>query len=214
MKWLKEAINDACAFISENSGQIAILDGSNTSKERQIAIKDHVEALSQHSDAAIKVVWIEVCSNENEFVDANIREMLALSPDFVHSTEDSCFDEVYSRIKMYEPSYHSVANHLDDSFMILTNCGEQVHTNKMRGYILGRIVFFLMNLRASRSPIYFTRHGESIFNTENRIGGDSDLSPRGREYGKKLEGFMLNSTDIASNSEFKIWVSSIIQILT
>jgi broad specificity phosphatase PhoE len=38
-------------------------------------------------------------------------------------------------------------------------------------------------------PIYFSRHGESEYNHEDRIGGDPDLTTRGYAYAKKLNQF-------------------------
>lgn len=39
-------------------------------------------------------------------------------------------------------------------------------------------------------PIWFSRHGESQFNAQGRIGGDSPLSPRGMLYAEKLNEFV------------------------
>lgn len=39
-------------------------------------------------------------------------------------------------------------------------------------------------------PIWFSRHGESQFNAQGRIGGDSPLSPRGLLYAQKLHEFV------------------------
>jgi len=46
-----------------------------------------------------------------------------------------------------------------------------------------------MNLHITPRPIYFTRHGESLFNIEDRIGGDPDLSERGYKYAQRLSQF-------------------------
>ncbi len=46
---------------------------------------------------------------------------------------------------------------------------------------------FTINLTLSpQKNIYLSRHGESLYNTENRIGGDSDLSHKGLKYAKAL----------------------------
>ena len=37
--------------------------------------------------------------------------------------------------------------------------------------------------------IFFSRHGQSIYNLDNRVGGDSDISKLGQEYSKKLFNF-------------------------
>jgi len=44
-----------------------------------------------------------------------------------------------------------------------------------------------MNIRVLPRTIYLTRHGESEMNLLQRIGGDSRLSPRGREVRKVLK---------------------------
>ena len=38
--------------------------------------------------------------------------------------------------------------------------------------------------------IYLSRHGESEYNLEDRIGGDSNLTPRGQQYAKSLGLYM------------------------
>jgi hypothetical protein len=49
-------------------------------------------------------------------------------------------------------------------------------------------MFFLFNLHVTSRPIWLTRHGESEFNVQGRIGGDSGLSLRGSAYAARLEG--------------------------
>lgn len=43
--------------------------------------------------------------------------------------------------------------------------------------------------------IYISRHGESMYNLENRIGGNPSLSPQGMKYAKAL-GNHVNSWEI------------------
>ena len=49
-----------------------------------------------------------------------------------------------------------------------------------RLYLLGRIVQFLSNLHATHQTIYLSRHGQSEYNFQGKIGGDSGLSPMAR----------------------------------
>lgn len=49
-----------------------------------------------------------------------------------------------------------------------------------------------MNLHIYPRPIYLSRHGESIYNTEDRIGGDSALSAQGELYGKEIAKFFID----------------------
>lgn len=67
-----------------------------------------------------------------------------------------------------------------------------------------RIVFFLMNIHASRRTIYFTRSGPSRI--EHSYKADSELSPLGLEYADRLAEFIkkkrreLRAARIAVNS--------------
>jgi len=47
----------------------------------------------------------------------------------------------------------------------------------------------LMHIHNRPRPIYFTRHGESLFNVEDKVGGNPDLSERGYAYTIKLNQF-------------------------
>lgn len=43
-----------------------------------------------------------------------------------------------------------------------------------------------MNLHLTPRAIFLTRHGESEYNVSGKIGGDSNLSERGRKYAAAL----------------------------
>ena len=99
-------------------------------------------------------------------------------------------------------------------FWQLVDVGRQLMTNRLSGYLNGRILFFLQNLNIAPRPIWITRHGESEYNvkvcdahslqpfvvvdvsyvcvlcSQGLIGGDSGLSPRGISYAQKLAAFM------------------------
>jgi 6-phosphofructo-2-kinase/fructose-2,6-biphosphatase 2 len=46
------------------------------------------------------------------------------------------------------------------------------------------------------NTVYLSRHGQSVYNTEDRIGGNSDLSKYGSTYPKMLLEFMEENEDI------------------
>ncbi|KAK4029552.1 LOW QUALITY PROTEIN: 6-phosphofructo-2-kinase/fructose-2,6-bisphosphatase-like [Daphnia magna] len=53
--------------------------------------------------------------------------------------------------------------------------------------------------------LYFSRHGESEYNVLGKVGGDADLSSRGRQYADCLAEYV-NST-LGSIPGFKLWTS-------
>lgn len=52
----------------------------------------------------------------------------------------------------------------------LFDVGKKIIANRITGYLPGRLVFFLMNIHITPRPIWLTRHGESEFNAQERIG--------------------------------------------
>lgn len=61
------------------------------------------------------------------------------------------------------------------------NVGRRFLVNRVQDYIQSKIVYYLMNIHVHSHSIYLCRHGESDHNIEGRIGGDSELSPRGKQ---------------------------------
>ena len=74
--------------------------------------------------------------------------------------------------------------------------------HNIKGYLPTKIISYILNLQNHPKCIYFTRHGESIFNKEDRVGGDSDLSENGVKYCKYLNGFFNNE---AKNERFDLY---------
>lgn len=138
----------------------------------------------------------------------NIKETKLFSPDYVHQKAQEALEDFRSRIAMYEKAYETLRDEEDGSFIKLIDVGKQVMVNRIQGYLPGRIVFFLMNLRINKDPIYITRHGESQFNVEGRVGGDSSLTEKGREYGKALSAFIDSQPDL-KGKQLSVWCSTL-----
>lgn len=60
------------------------------------------------------------------------------------------------------------------------------------GYLPSRILSYVINLTQHKvqHPIYLVRHGESLYNVENRIGGDPGLTANGEQQANELLGFL------------------------
>lgn len=78
----------------------------------------------------------------------------------------------------------------DLAYLKLINYHHKVVTNNMmRSFIGSRVAQFLTSVHPYKRTIYLSRHGESEYNVEKKIGGDSSLSPLGREYAPRLAEF-------------------------
>jgi broad specificity phosphatase PhoE len=62
--------------------------------------------------------------------------------------------------------------------------------NKVKGFLMQKVVNFIMNLRTTSHAFYLTRHGQSEYNDLGRIGGDSGLTEHGLRYAEKLAAFV------------------------
>ncbi len=105
----------------------------------------------------------------------------------------------------------------EESFVRLLNSGQRVRTFKIHGYLASKIVFFLMNLNFAKCPIYISRHGESEFNLTHKIGGNSNLSARGRQYATLLGQFISDPSacpDVQPLSELALWTSTLLRTRT
>ena len=78
--------------------------------------------------------------------------------------------------------------------------------NNIRGYLPTTIISFVMNLHPEARPLYFSRHGQSMYNIEDRIGGDSSLTEYGLQYAKKL-GEKVNEIEELPVDQLVVWTS-------
>ncbi|RNF07758.1 putative 6-phosphofructo-2-kinase/fructose-2,6-biphosphatase [Trypanosoma conorhini] len=75
-----------------------------------------------------------------------------------------------------------------------------IEVHGLTGYTASRIVSYVMSLTQHKvqHPIFFIRHGESLYNLEDRIGGDSALSANGEKGANEILGFLASLKDYCS----------------
>jgi broad specificity phosphatase PhoE len=165
------------------TGQIGIYDATNSTKDRRRWI------LETCRQAGVEVVFVETLCDNPDVIDRNLRDTKLHSPDYVGVPAEEAVADFKQRIAHYAKAYETVDD-AEGMYVKLVDEGTKVIVHHIDGAVLSRIVYFLVNMRTKRRPIWLTRHGESEFNVEDRIGGDSDLSPRGHEFARALAGFM------------------------
>uniref|UniRef100_A0A4W6F8R6 6-phosphofructo-2-kinase/fructose-2,6-biphosphatase 4a n=1 Tax=Lates calcarifer TaxID=8187 RepID=A0A4W6F8R6_LATCA len=158
------ALNDVRQYLTEEQGQVAVFDATNTTRERRETIIQFAE------------------QNENE-----THCLLKLgSPDYTNCNTEEAVEDFMKRIKCYENSYETLDEVLDRdlSYIKIMDVGQRYLVNRVLDHIQSRIVYYLMNIHITPRSIYLCRHGESELNVKGRIGGDSGLTPRGKEFAK------------------------------
>ena len=170
-------INRAKRFL-DNRGKVAILDATNASPERRQTI---IRLLHDHP-----VLFIECINDDENILKASILRKIDLE-EFGHLTQEEAIKSFRQRISYYQSIYTRVQESVN--FIKLDSLNnriidEQVNTDvpyhdQIRDFLVTDTV----------KNLYLIRHGETYFNLEDRIGGDSPLTPKGKAQGVALGEF-------------------------
>uniref|UniRef100_A0A3Q1J5B9 6-phosphofructo-2-kinase/fructose-2,6-bisphosphatase 2 n=1 Tax=Anabas testudineus TaxID=64144 RepID=A0A3Q1J5B9_ANATE len=196
------ALQDVKAYLSEEGGQIAVFDATNTTRERRELI------LNFAKDNAYKVFFVESICDDPDVIAENIMEVKVSSPDYPERNRESVMEDFLKRIECYKVTYQPLDPDEHDknlSFIQIINVGQRFLVNRVQDYIQSKIVYYLMNIHVHSHSIYLCRHGESQHNIEGLIGGDSELSEGGKQFAAALKGFV----EEHRLSDLKVWTSQL-----
>uniref|UniRef100_A0A8C9YQI9 6-phosphofructo-2-kinase/fructose-2,6-biphosphatase 4b n=1 Tax=Sander lucioperca TaxID=283035 RepID=A0A8C9YQI9_SANLU len=152
-----------------------------------------------------KVFFVESVCEDPDVIAQNIVQVKLDSPDYTHCNTEEVIEDFMKRIKCYESSYQPLDEVLDRdlSYIKIMDVGCRYLVNRVLDHIQSRIVYYLMNIHITPRSIYLCRHGESDLNIKGRIGGDSGLSARGKEFAKSLRKFIQDQ----NIKDLKVWTS-------
>uniref|UniRef100_A0A4W3K145 6-phosphofructo-2-kinase/fructose-2,6-biphosphatase 4b n=1 Tax=Callorhinchus milii TaxID=7868 RepID=A0A4W3K145_CALMI len=171
------ALNDVKKYLNEEGGQVAVFDATNTTRERREYIINFAE------QNGYKVFFVESVCEDPEVIETNI---------------------VVSRTLVAITVSQSIAAFkIDLSFIKIMDVGRRYLVNHVLDHIQSKIVYYLMNIHITPRSIYLCRHGESDLNLKGRIGGDSGLSLRGKQFAKSLGKFIQEQ----NIRDLKVWTS-------
>lgn len=173
-------INRAKKYL-RSKGQIAILDATNVSRERRELIEDH---LNDHP-----VLFIECINNNKEILDLSIIQKTKM-PEFSHLDRDSAIKNFMERISYYETIYTPIKD--ERNFMRLDSLNNKLLEERLTDSVpySSRIRDFLVTDIVKN--LFLIRHTETYFNVEDRIGGDPELTQKGRLQAIALARFFKN----------------------
>jgi len=195
----ERVLGEALAWLRDE-GRIAIFDATNSTRARRDAIRARCEAEDRD------LLFVEIVNEDPAVIEDNVRETKLQSPDYVGMGEAEALADFRARIAHYEAAYQPLEAD-EGAWVRLVDRGRQVVVNDVWGYIPGRIVFFLSNVQVSRRPVWFTRHGQSVYNEQGRIGGDADLAPPGRVYAERLAAHV--HAHFGEGDELDVWTSTL-----
>ncbi|KAF2404960.1 bifunctional 6-phosphofructo-2-kinase/fructose-2,6-bisphosphate 2-phosphatase [Trichodelitschia bisporula] len=196
------AINDMCKWFREGRGLIAIFDATNSVKSRRRWIQDRCQA------EGIDTLFVESKCDDESIIMSNILEVKTTSPDYVGQDPEVAAQDFRDRIRNYEKVYQTLdEDEADLTYVKLIDVGKHVIINGIKDYLQSRVVYYLMNLHIKPRSIWLSRHGESRYNLEGKLGGDADISDRGEMYARALPGLVKQS--VGDGRQLTVWTSTL-----
>ncbi|XP_055473882.1 6-phosphofructo-2-kinase/fructose-2,6-bisphosphatase 1 isoform X1 [Psammomys obesus] len=193
------ALKDVHKYLSHEEGHVAVFDATNTTRERRSLI---LQFAKEHG---YKVFFIESICNDPDIIAENIKQVKLGSPDYIDCDKEKVLEDFLKRIECYEINYQPLDEELDShlSYIKIFDVGTRYMVNRVQDHVQSRTAYYLMNIHVTPRSIYLCRHGESELNLRGRIGGDSGLSARGKQYAYALANFIQSQ----SISSLKVWTS-------
>jgi predicted kinase len=160
-------LNRARGFLHQE-GQVAILDATNVSLKRREAM---TEMLNDHP-----ILFIECVNDDESILHASILRKIGL-PEFNHLERNEALESFRTRIEFYNMTYTPLKG--ERNFVRLDSLNNRILKEELGDSIphYDRIRDCLVT--DSVKNLFLLRHGETFFNLENRIGGDSGLTENG-----------------------------------
>lgn len=156
-------------------GEVAILDATNVSAKRRSKIKEFF--------SCCPVFFVECRNDDPELLAASI-ERKALLPEFAHLTSAQAVESFKERIRYYKSISQPVTD--EENFVVIDTLNNRILDERVQAvlphYKLVRDLLVSDWVRG----LYLVRHGETVFNLDMRIGGDSDLTEKGIKQAQAL----------------------------
>ncbi|KIY51803.1 bifunctional 6-phosphofructo-2-kinase/fructose-2,6-bisphosphate 2-phosphatase [Fistulina hepatica ATCC 64428] len=185
----------------KDGGNVGIHDATNSTKSRRAQILARVSR-----ERGFNVIFLESFCDDPAIIAANVAlKVSSGDPDYKDTTPDEAKRDFIRRIKEYEKVYETLTEP-NVPYLRICNVGNEVTVNRINGYLSSRIAFFLMNLHLKPRSIFFSRHGESVFNVLGRIGGDAPLSERGMQYAEALPELIRKNI---GDAPLTVWTSTL-----
>lgn len=196
------AVVDMLKWFEQEDGVVAVLDATNSTKARRRWV------YGRCSDNNIQTLYVESKCDDQKLIMSNILEVKTTSPDYIGQDPEVAAQDFVKRIRNYEKVYQTIdGDEKDLTYVKLIDVGSQVIINQVKDYLQSRVVYYLMNLHIKPRSIWLSRHGESEFNLEGKIGGDANISARGELYARALPDLVAKS--VGDDRKLTVWTSTL-----
>ncbi|CUM52028.1 uncharacterized protein AC631_03414 [Debaryomyces fabryi] len=179
-KIVNECLNDMLNFFKNDKGQVAIYDAVNALPEYRL------ELHKKFTELNIQIIFVESSVTNDAIIMKNMEEAARSSPDYVNWDYEQAYKDYSERIKVLTPFYQEMGEEDDQnklSYIKFINFGDRIELhNSNYGYLINKVVFFLMNSRIKLGSVFFAR----CYKNSLDYSYDPPLDETGIQYSKNL----------------------------
>lgn len=178
LKITGQCISDIISFFDNEKGQVAIYDAVNALPEHRREVYDRLTKLN------IQVLFIESLVTDDTIIMKNMIEAALSSPDYATWDYDAAYKDYSERIRILTPLYQEMGDlDVNLSYIKFINFGERIELHNLSyGYLINKVVFYLMNSRIKLGLVFFAR----CYNNSLDYTFDPPLDAAGKEYSENL----------------------------
>lgn len=182
-KIVDECLNDVLGFF-KNEGQVAIYDAVNALPQYRAELYEKFKKLN------IQVLFIESLVTDDSIIMKNMEEAARSSPDYKNWDYQKAYKDYSERINFLTPYYQEMGDKDKDlSYIKFINFGERIELhNSNYGYLINKVVFFLMNSRIKSGSVFFAR----CYKNSLDYTYDPPLDEPGLDYAKNLTSSLIS----------------------
>lgn len=172
-------IRDARDFLN-GAGHIAIIDAANVTRKRRQTIISEMTGYN--------TLFIECVNEQEDFLEICIDTKTELL-EFSHLPKKEAHQNFLKRIEYYRIRYDALTD--EPNYIVIDSLNNKIIREKDQGIPYYHLIRDIL-VSDWIHNLYLVRHGQTYFNLENRIGGDSELTDRGMRQGEDLAKYFKN----------------------
>ncbi|SCV05421.1 LANO_0H07118g1_1 [Lachancea nothofagi CBS 11611] len=197
-KWAMDTLDQLLDYLLDGPGSVGIFDATNSNKSRRKKVLEKIHS----RNTQIKVLFLESVCSDKATVEKNIQLKL-FGPDYKGKDPETSLQDFKERLSNYVTAYEQVEDDEDLQYIKMIDVGKKIISYNIQGFLASQTVYYLLNFNLAERQIWITRNGESEYNVQGKIGGDSGLTPRGRRYAKALAKFIDEQRVAFTENEMK-----------
>lgn len=184
-KTVENCLNDILNFFETDKGQVAIYDAVNATPEYRRQLNKRFQ------DVNIQCIFIELTVTDENMLKKNMELAARSLPDYENWNYEDAYKDYSARINALSPYYKEMSQDSEDktlAYIKMINFGQRIELhNSNYGYLINKVVFFLMNSRIKLGSVYFAR----CYKNEWDYSKDPPLDEGGINYAKNLTKTMI-----------------------